>query len=345
MLNRRRLLKNLPVAALLPRAVAAHAATPRIRLLVGTGTNSPSTSKGIYFADWSSKTGEIGTLTLAAELESPTWLALSPRAPRLYALSEIKAGKVTAFDLHLDTALTLQAINDQTSEGEGPAHVSINSDGRSAFVANYGSGSITSYKVETSGALSPPVSHFQYAPVDADPIHAKPHAHEATPSPDGRFLLVNDLGSDRILVYKIDTGSGKLKPNSPPFWQGRLKSGPRHLVFHPNGKWVYNVNEQDSTVELIYWNTSRGSLTPSPRYPSASRRIPPSAQRSSPRPMAVSSMLVTAGTKQSRSSISTPTQASCFLRSLPLTAEKARATSPLIPPVASSWSLFRTQMA
>lgn len=261
MLNRRRLVKTLHAAAFLPRAIAAHAATPHVRLLIGTGTASPSTSKGIYLADWNLKTGELGPRTLVAELESPTWLALSPRAPRLYALSEINAGRVTAFDLRRDSSLTLQKINAQTAEGEGPAHLSVNTDGRSAFVANYGSGSITAYKIGKSGALSAPVSHVQYTPVDADPVHARPHAHQATPSPDGRFLLVNDLGSDRILVYRIDAGSGKLTPNSPAFWQARLKSGPRHLVFHPNGRWVYNVNELDSTVDLLYWNSIRGSLT------------------------------------------------------------------------------------
>ena len=261
MLTRRRILKSLPAAALLPRAISAHAAAPRMRLLIGTGTVSPSNSKGIYVADWNPKTGELGAPTLLADLESPTWLALAPRAPRLYALSEIKAGKVTAFDLHLDASTTLQKLNEQSSEGEGPAHVSVNVDGRSAFVSNYGSASLTSYKLEKSGALSAPVTHIQYTPVDADPIHAKPHAHQATPSPDGRFLLVNDLGSDRILVYKIDAGSGKLTPNSIPFWQGRLKSGPRHLTFHPNGKWVYNVNELASTVDLLLWNSIRGTLT------------------------------------------------------------------------------------
>ena len=276
MLNRRQVFKFLPAAALLPRTIAAHAAAPRIRLLIGTGTESPSASKGIYVADWNLKTGELGAPTLLAALESPTWLALSPRAPRLYALSEIKAGKVTAFDLHLDTSVTLQKLNEQSSEGEGPAHVSVNVDGRSAFVANYGSGSITSYKIEKSGALSTPVTHIQYTPVDADPAHAKPHAHEATPSPDGRFLLVNDLGSDRILVYKIDAGSGKLTPNSTPFWQGRFKSGPRHLTFHPNGKWVYNVNELDSTVDLLL-------LEQHPRHPHHARRPHLHAARRLPR--------------------------------------------------------------
>ncbi len=264
MLNRRHLLRSLSAAALLPRSLATRAAAPpRVRLLIGTGTAAPSSSKGIYLADWDPKTGQIGAPTLAAPLESPTWLALAPHASRLYALSEIKAGEVTAFDLRpgAPAESLLHLLNEQSAEGEGPAHLAVNVDGRSAFVANYGSGSITSYKLEKSGALSAPVSHIQYTPVDANPVHAKPHAHQVTPSPDGRFLLVNDLGSDRILIYKIDSGSGKLTPNSPAFWQGRFKSGPRHLTFHPNGKWVYNVNELDSTVDLLYWNNIRGTLT------------------------------------------------------------------------------------
>jgi len=105
------------------------------------------------------------------------------------------------------------------------------------------------------------VSHFQYTPVDGAKEHAQPHAHEATPSPDGKWLLVNDLGSDRILVYRIDKKTGTLTANTPAFWQGRFKSGPRHITFHPNGKWVYNVNELDSTVDHLAWDKHTGTLT------------------------------------------------------------------------------------
>ena len=193
MFTRRRLLQSLPAAALLPRTLAAHAAAPpRLRLLIGTGTAAPSTSKGIYLANWNPGTGEIGPPTLAATLESPTWLTLSPRASRLYALSESKAGKVTAFDLRTGAPAEslLHELNDQTAEGEGPAHISVNVDGLSAFVANYGSGSLTSYKIEESGALSAPVTHIQYTPVDQNPIPAKPHAPQPTPSPPGRSARI-----------------------------------------------------------------------------------------------------------------------------------------------------------
>ncbi len=274
MLTRRTLLQSLPALAVLPRALPAHAFLAVPKLLIGTGTASPSTSKGIYAAEWDQQRGTLGGLALAATLPSPTYLAIAPKGPlhlygsSLYAISEIDAGTVTAFDFQIDDhsgAVKLIELNRQSTEGAGPAHVSVSPDGGSVYVSNYGSGSLTSYGAARRGALSGPVSHFQYTPVDADPIHAKPHAHEATPSPDGRYLLVNDLGSDRILVYRIerqrDRGTGALTPNTPAFWQGRHGSGPRHLAFHPNRRWVYNVNELDSTVNLLAWDAKTGVLT------------------------------------------------------------------------------------
>lgn len=260
MLSRRTLLYSLPIAAASARTLFA-AAPASGTIYVGTGTGKGSNSKGIYFASWDSATGEIGKLELAAELASPTFLAINPKAPHLYAISESKAATVTAFDIPAGGG-KLTSIDDRSAMGGGPAHVSVNHDGRSVFVANYGGGSITSFRVEKNGGLSPAVSHFQYTAVDSTPEHAAPHAHCVTPSPDGRWLIVNDLGSDRILVYRLNPATGELTPNDPPFWQARNKSGPRHFAFHPNGRWAYNVNELDSTVDLLYWDAKRGSLTP-----------------------------------------------------------------------------------
>jgi 6-phosphogluconolactonase len=260
MLTRRSVLRSLPALSLLPRAHYAHAAAPRSRLLIGTGTAQGSNSKGIYLADWNSSTGALGGFTLAAALESPTFLALAPRSHRLYAISQVPDGHVTGFALRdRGDALSLDRINAQSAEGAGPAHISLS--GESLFVSNYGGGSLTSYKISASGAISGVVSHVQSTAVDDLPVHAHPHIHEATPTPGGRWLLVNDLGSDRIWIYKIDPATAALTPSEPAFWQGRIKSGPRHLVFHPNGRWVYNVNELDSTVDHLLWNPKQGTLT------------------------------------------------------------------------------------
>jgi 6-phosphogluconolactonase len=259
MLTRRSLLLSLPVAAAMPHSLFASAA-PRYRLLIGTGTARPSGSKGIYVADWNSD-GSIGEMAVAAQLDNPTFMALGAHEKTLYAISEVDNGKVTAFGIGEGKQLTLSQINQQTAGGNGPAHIALNTDGRSAFVTNYGGGSLASYKIEASGAISAPVSHFQYTPVDDLPQHKHPHAHQATPSPDGRWLLVNDLGSDRIWVYQIDPATAKLTPAKVGFWQGRFDCGPRHLVFHPNGRWVYNANEIDSTVDQLLWDAKAGTLT------------------------------------------------------------------------------------
>jgi 6-phosphogluconolactonase len=87
-----------------------------------------------------------------------------------------------------------------------------------------------------------------------------PHAHEAVFSPDNRFLLVPDLGIDQILIYRFDAAKGSIVPNDPPFGVLRPGSGPRHLVFHPNGKIVYVLNELASTVTAFRYDAARGAL-------------------------------------------------------------------------------------
>jgi len=261
MLTRRSLIRMMAATAVVPATLEGFAAVKNTRLLIGTGTGGRSKSKGIYVADWDVATGTLGEMKLAAEVESPTWIALDKHQKHLFAISEVKKGMVTSYAVGKGAGITLTHVNEQPAEGSGPAHVAVNHDGRSLFVANYGGGSLTSYAVDQAGSISATVSHFQYAPVDALPEHAHPHAHEATPSPDGNWLLVNDLGSDRIMVYKIDKKTGTLTPNTPAFWQGRQKSGPRHLTFHPNGKWGYNVNELDSTVDHLAWDKHAGTLT------------------------------------------------------------------------------------
>jgi 6-phosphogluconolactonase len=260
MLSRRTLLRTLPIAAVASRTLFA-APAGATTIYVGTGTTKGSGSKGIYAAQWSGATGEIGALAPVAELPNPTFIALRPKQPFLYAISEVDDARITAFGI-TPAGRPLRMINDSPAKGDGPAHISVNHDGRSVFVANYGSGSITSYKVEPNGGLSAPVSHFQYSASDDSPEHKQSHAHEVTPSPDGRWLIVNDLGLDRVLVYRINAATAELTPNNPPYWAARRKSGPRHFAFHPNRKWAYSVNELDSTVDLLYWDNKLGTLTP-----------------------------------------------------------------------------------
>jgi 6-phosphogluconolactonase len=259
MLTRRSLLKALPGIALLPRSVGAVVVRAQYKLLIGTGTSHPSNSKGIYVADWNS--GALGDISLAAEMKSPTFIATDSRFRRLYAVSEAAEGQAIAFDIRKNgSTFALTLLNEQSTQGSGPAHIAVSPNGRAVFATNYGSGSLTAYTILPTGELSAPVSHFQYKPIDDRPEHRQPHAHEATPSHDGNWLLVNDLGSDRIYIYRANRETGQLTPGTQAFWQSRFNSGPRHLAFHPNGRWVYNANELDSTVDHLLWNSEEGTL-------------------------------------------------------------------------------------
>ncbi len=233
------------------------------RMYIGTGNKG--VDQGIMTATWDARTGEVGPITLAAEVPSPTFLATFRRPGGdafLYAISEVSGekAKVTAFLVeHASGGLT--RLNSIPTGGDGPAHVSVSPDGRTVLLANYGGGSVTSFHVQADGSLSEAVSHFQYT--GAGPNHErqdKPHTHSAVTSPDGRFVLVNDLGLDRIFLYKLDPATSVMTPCEPPFWSAKAGSGPRHLAWDKKGRFVYSANELQSTVDVLEWHENPVSL-------------------------------------------------------------------------------------
>jgi 6-phosphogluconolactonase len=244
-------------------ALAKESARGRL-LLVGTQTGAQSTSQGIYAYDFNPATGELKQIALAVESESPTFLALSPGKRFLYSVNETRqfegkpTGFVSSFTLNKKNA-QLALVNRVTTMGGGPTHITVDHTGRCVFAANYGGGSVVSFRVNGAGQLSEPVSFFQYA-ADAEQHERKPHAHRVTVSPDNRFLLVNDLGLDVIHVYRLDAATAKLTPHDPPLWRATTGYGPRALYFHPNGRWAYCVNELKPTVNVLEWDSARGTL-------------------------------------------------------------------------------------
>lgn len=242
---------------------AAPVQTRKNRLYIGTANSGPGS--GIMTASWNGQTGEIGEISLAAEVISPTFLAQFQRAKGqtlLYAVSEVPGADATvsAYTTTPGTA-QLSLLNRVPTQGDGPTHVSVSPDGHTVLVANYGGGSVSSFRVGADGSLSDAVSHFQFT--GSGPYKGRqeaPHTHSALPSPDGRFVLVNDLGLDRIMVYRLDSATAQLTPAVEPYWQARPGSGPRHLAWSPKGRWLYCTNELDSTVEILAWNAKSGAL-------------------------------------------------------------------------------------
>ncbi len=247
-------------------AEAKKAAPVQDSRLMLAGTQTGPSSKGIYAFQWDPAGGTLKELGLAVESDNPTFLALSPDGKHLFAANEIgeyegeKTGSVSGFTLDRAGA-KLAHINTVSSAGTGPCHVSVDQSGRCLFCANYSGGSAASFHIDDSGKLSPAVSQFHYqghGPV-VDRQEAS-HAHRATVTPDGHYVLINDLGLDCIHIYHLDPATAKLTEAAPPQWTAKSGSGPRALRFHPNGKWAYCLSELTSTVDVLAWDPKSGTL-------------------------------------------------------------------------------------
>lgn len=224
---------------------------------IGTYTNGES--KGIYSFEFDSKKAKIENVKLAAQLENPTYLNISKDKKYLYSvIKKGEAGGVAAFTID-STTNQLKPLNSQMAAGSPPCHVSMDSKNRYLFSANYHKGTVDSYllKKET-GLISEPVSIIKHEGSGPDPRQEKPHTHYAGVTPNEQFLVVVELGADLVLTYKVSE-NGELTEVSR--LTTRPGSGPRHLVFHQNGKFAYVMTEFSSEVLALSFNRENGSFT------------------------------------------------------------------------------------
>jgi 6-phosphogluconolactonase len=233
--------------------------------MVYVGTYTGGASKGIYAYRFNPSDGKTASVGLVAESTNPSFLAVSPDNQYLYAVNEMsnfegKNGAVSSFSINARTG-ALTFLNRILSGGSDPCHLSIDHFGRWLMVANYSSGSVSVFPIEGNGRLGKASAMIQHEGAGKDPNRqAGPHAHSVNLSPDSRFLLVPDLGLDKVMIYRFDIGKGTLSPNDPAFVKLNPGSGPRHLAFHPNGRFVYLINELSSTLTAFAYDSDRGSL-------------------------------------------------------------------------------------
>lgn len=248
-------------AAATQAALGAESQPLQSRSLAFVGTRTEKSSQGIYVSEWDAAPGKLSEPKLAVKTDFPTFLALSPDRRYLFAANEDDHnGAVSSFAIDR-TRGTLQPISRSAAEGGGTCHITLDATGRTLLCANYGTGSATSFQVDEQGRISKAVSHFQYAGHGPNPDRqAGPHAHRVTVTPGNDFVLVNDLGLDRLHFYRLDAATATLTPAEPPEWKTAPGSGPRALRFHPNGRWVYCVFEMGSSVSLYHWDP-KGSLS------------------------------------------------------------------------------------
>jgi 6-phosphogluconolactonase len=238
----------------------------RQKYLFYVGTYTDHGSKGIYAYRFDSATGESSSLGLAAESTAPSFLAIALSGRFLYAVNETSqfngqpTGAVSAFAIQPQTA-KLTLLNQVPSRGEGPAHIALDRSGKYALVSNYDRGSIAVFPVLPDGRLGDATAFVQHKGSSVNKERQEgPHAHAAAFSPDNRFVIVADLGLDQLLVYRFDAAAGTLGGN-PQIVRAVPGAGPRHLVFDATGRYLYVINEMQSTVVVYVYDAANGALS------------------------------------------------------------------------------------
>ena len=235
--------------------------------------------QGIYLYQMNPDTGALAQSGLFADDSNPSWLAFDPSRTHLYAANEIgnfegaKSGSVSSFSIDRSTG-HLTRLNTVSSHGAGPAHLSVHPSGRYVLVANYAGGTVAVLPIGAKGELGSATDikkdagkvgpeRASSAPPGSFAIsgHEAPHAHMIEADPSGRFVLVNDLGLDQILIWKFDAEKGTLTANDPASVSLPPGDGPRHFAFHPNRRWMYSLQEESSTIVVYDFDAVRGALT------------------------------------------------------------------------------------
>ena len=246
-------LLTAPLALLAVRGGAAASPAKTYRAYVGTYT-AKTNSKGIYEFAFDPATGKMSAVQVAAETKDPSWVLVHPNGKYLYSVNEIgKASTVSAFAIDPKNG-KLTLLNQLPSLGEDPCYLAFDKSGKVLFVANYTSGNIAVFPILADGKLGEHTA-LQQDSGTLGPNKERqeaPHAHFIMPAEHNRFVYVSDLGLDRVLIYKFDYAKGSLEQVPENSW-ATLKpgTGPRHIVFSKDGKFMYVVGEMASAVTVF----------------------------------------------------------------------------------------------
>jgi 6-phosphogluconolactonase len=230
---------------------------------VGTFTEPPmGSAEGLYVYRFDPETGALTHAQTLSGVASPAFLALDAGQRFLYAVSETSNGAVSAYSRDPGTG-ELRALNSQSAHGASPCYIGLDASGRYALVANYNGETVTVLPVREDGHLREATIVVRHQGSSVNPQRQeRPHPHMIAPAPGGRFVLATDLGTDRVMIYQLDTTTGRLEPNQlgPAFAATELGAGPRHFAFAPNGRTVYVINELASTLTVFDFDGETGAL-------------------------------------------------------------------------------------
>ncbi|MEU2928108.1 lactonase family protein [Streptomyces sp. NPDC007251] len=223
-------------------------------LYVGTYTSADGGGAGIALASYDPATGRITGSGALTGVPDPSYLAVHPDGRTLYAVDERADGAVTAVRL-----ADRRILGTRSTGGAGPCHLSVHPSGRWLLSANYGSGSVAVHPLDASGAPGERTALVTHTSPPPGPGQQGPHAHQFVTSPDGGHVLAVDLGTDTVYSYRLDPARGTLTEVARA--HARPGAGPRHLTFHPGGRYAYLANEVDDTVAVCAYDPGSGRLT------------------------------------------------------------------------------------
>lgn len=274
----------LPLSARAAAAAAAvddHSAHASYWVYIGTYTgfknvhNSKpnglglSHSQGIYVAKFNAATGELGPATLAASIINPSFLTVSPDHKYVYAVSEDPTSVgppldhesfVSAFSIDQATG-KLHLLNTVAASGTSSCFISIDRTGRYVFVASFGSGNLAVIHTRPDGSLGETTAAIQHLGHGTSmPIQYMPHPHCIQSTPDNKYVMVSDLGLDKIYVYRFDDKTGALSPYDAPYASVTPGGGPRHFTFSADGKFLYQLSEMSGHVDVFSWHPDQDLL-------------------------------------------------------------------------------------
>lgn len=235
-------------------------------LPVYVGTYTSGKSEGIYLYALNLTSGELKHIATTKGVKDPSFLALAPSRRYLYAVNEVeefagrKSGALSAFAVEQRSG-ELRLLNQQPTFGGAPCYVFVDQAGKFVLVANYMGGNVAVLPVQSDGSLgeATDVKQDQGSSINAERQDG-PHAHCIVLDPANRFAYACDLGTDKIMIYRYDGRRGKLIPNGTPWVKVKPGAGPRHLTFHPSGKYAYVINELHATVTVFARVLAEGSL-------------------------------------------------------------------------------------
>ncbi len=228
--------------------------------LIYFGTYTRTTSKGIYAVRLDGDTGSLSAPILVAEATNPAWITLSPDKKHLYTISGTK-GQAIGFNVDAASGKLTPLGATASPAAASPSHLAVDATGRVLFAANFAEGYLSTIPINGDGTLGEP-SVTRHQGKSVNPTRQdRPHVHSVTLSPDNRFVIVCDLGLDKIFTYAVDPVAGKSTPASPPFVSTEAGVGPRHFKFGVDGRHAYVINELASSITAFDYDPASGALT------------------------------------------------------------------------------------